>query len=58
MVFIPSTLLCLGVSILSVQAQTTPAPTATASLGNAPLPLTQYTFSYPNLVCTHHADYE
>jgi hypothetical protein len=34
---------------LSVHAQTTPAPTATPTLGNSPLPLTQYTFTYPNL---------
>jgi hypothetical protein len=48
----------LGVFILSVTAQGTSsgtithAPTASATAGNGPLPLTQYTFTYPNVVCS------
>ena len=40
----------LGASILFVNAQITSAPTATPTVGNGPLPLTQYTFTYPNVV--------
>lgn len=57
MVFIASALL-LGASILSVGAQTTsaPAPTTTSppastpTIGKTALPLTEYSFTYPNLV--------
>ena len=67
MVFYASALL-LAASILSVGAISTsaPAPTSatsasptaapphgsTPSIGNSPLPLTQYSFTYPNLVRT------
>jgi hypothetical protein len=39
----------LGASILFVNAQITSAPIATPTLGSGPLPLTQYTFTYPNV---------
>ena len=79
MVFLPYTLLLLGASSLSINAQkppgngppapgppqTTSAPAAPSpappkntpgpanqgtNLGPSPVPLTQYTFTYPNLV--------
>jgi hypothetical protein len=50
MAFLSSVLL-IGASVLSVSGQTTTAPPAsTPTLGNSPLPLTQYSFKYPNLV--------
>jgi hypothetical protein len=50
MAFLSSVLL-LGASVLSVSSQTTTAPPAsTPTVGKSPLPLTQYTFKYPNLV--------
>jgi len=49
MVLLASVLL-LGASVLSVSSQTTTAPPAsTPTLGSSPLPLTQYSFQYPNL---------
>ncbi|KIM81611.1 hypothetical protein PILCRDRAFT_821384 [Piloderma croceum F 1598] len=45
-----SSVLLIGASVLSVSSQTTTAPPAsTPTLGNSPLPLTQYSFTYPNL---------
>jgi len=53
MVFIPSlaAFFLSGVPFISVSAQITPAPSATAApdVGAAPKPLTQYTYSYPNV---------
>jgi hypothetical protein len=52
MAFIPyRTFLVLGASILSASAQLTPAPAATPAPAGAVLPLTAYSFTYPNLVC-------
>jgi len=49
MAFLSSVLL-IGASVLSVSGQPTTAPPAsTPTLGNSPLPLTQYSFKYPNL---------
>jgi len=45
-----SFLLLLGASILCVSGQTpTSPPSSTPTLGPSPLPLTQYSFQYPNL---------
>jgi len=45
-----SSLLLFGASILCVSGQTTTSPPAsTPTLGSSPLPLTQYSFQYPNL---------
>jgi len=45
-----SSILLFGASVLSVTGQTTTAPPAsTPTLGKTALPLTQYSFQYPNL---------
>jgi hypothetical protein len=50
MVLLSSALL-FGAFVLSIRGQTTTAPPAsTPTVGPNPLPLTQYTFTYPNLV--------
>jgi len=50
MVLLPSSILLFGASVLSVSGQTTTSPPAsTPTLGTTPLPLTQYSFQYPNL---------
>jgi hypothetical protein len=44
----------LAASALSVNAQSTTSPPPSApTIGNSPLPLTEYTFTYPNLVRLH-----
>src|SRR5882762_7035544 len=46
-----SSALLFGAFIHSIRGQTTTAPPAsTPTVGPTPLPLTQYTFTYPNLV--------
>jgi hypothetical protein len=54
MVLIPYTVL-LGAALLSVKAQITsaPGPAATSAAGAGPEPLTQYHFTYPNVVRLH-----
>jgi hypothetical protein len=51
MVLLLSSALLFGAFIHSIRGQTTTAPPAsTPTVGPTPLPLTQYTFTYPNLV--------
>jgi len=52
MVFAPLTVFLFAGSFLSVNAQTTPAPAATPAPASLP-PLTELTFTYPNVVSSH-----
>ena len=51
-----STVLSLAAAAFITQAQTitTAPPISTPTIGDTPLPLTQYHFAYPNLVSPEH----